>query len=55
MTWTTLGPGGVTVPVVGALMVLTLIALVYALGLLYRVLKMRRAKSEDEEWEVYEP
>ena len=42
MTWTTASPSGATVPVVGALMVLTLIALVYALGLLRRVLQMRR-------------
>ena len=49
MTWTTLSPYGVTVPLVGAIMALTLIALVYALGLLYSVVQMGEGHPTPDE------
>ncbi|MFH2109887.1 MAG: hypothetical protein ABIJ47_01360 [Candidatus Bathyarchaeota archaeon] len=42
MTWTTASPLGPSQPVAGVLILAALLALGYALGLLRRVLQMRR-------------
>ncbi|MFH2111691.1 MAG: hypothetical protein ABIJ47_10590 [Candidatus Bathyarchaeota archaeon] len=60
MTWTTIGPGGAIQPVTLALFAVTALTLAYALGLLYRVLQMRRpgrvpAEGLEEDLEAEEP
>ena len=60
MTWTTVNPLGPSQPVAGVLILVTLLALGYALGLLYRVLQMRcpgrvPAEGPEEDREGEEP
>ena len=45
MTWTTVTPLGPSQPVAGILILVSLLALGYALGLLYRMLQMRRIEG----------
>ena len=61
MTWTTLTPNGAIAPIGASLIVLSVLALVYTLGLLYRVIQLRDGRpipaeglDEDKE-EAEEP
>ncbi|MFH2109621.1 MAG: hypothetical protein ABIJ47_00010 [Candidatus Bathyarchaeota archaeon] len=45
MTWTTIAPDGPAASIVLALTTLTVLALVYTLGLLYRLAQLRRMEG----------
>ncbi|MFH2109878.1 MAG: hypothetical protein ABIJ47_01315 [Candidatus Bathyarchaeota archaeon] len=45
MTWTTIGPNGATSSIGAALITLSVLTLVYTLGLLYRLAQLRRMEG----------